>query len=77
MPDGRTIGVLTPLVAGPYFGAVLSGVAQAAAAHGVRSVVVQTLDAAVGDTHQGVPHLTSHVGWEQCAGVIVVTAGIP
>ena len=74
MRDGRTIGVLTPLVAGPYFGSLLSRLAHAAAAHGVRSVVVQTLDAAIGDTHSGAPHLTGQVGWEQYAGVIAVAA---
>jgi diguanylate cyclase (GGDEF)-like protein len=76
MPDGRTIGVLTPLVAGPYFGEILTGISREAAAAGHGVVVIQTLDPAVGDTHAGVPRLEGHVGWDHVAGFVVVTGAV-
>src|SRR5665811_2276937 len=72
----RTIGVLIPLVSGPYFGTVLTGIMKEATASGYRSVVVQTFDAALGDTHPGVPEHVERVAWERVAGVIIVTAAV-
>jgi diguanylate cyclase (GGDEF)-like protein/PAS domain S-box-containing protein len=40
----RTIGVLSPLVRGYYFGSVLGGIAEAASAAGYRVVAIQTTD---------------------------------
>ncbi len=77
MPDERTYGVLVPLVSGPYFGAVLAGIAEAANALGGRSLVVQTLDAALGDDYVGVPDVVEQVGWERMDGLIVVTNAAP
>lgn len=77
MRDGRTIGVITSLVSGPYFGAVLTGVAKQASASGLRVVVFQTLDAAGGDEHPGVPESVEHVAWERVSGVVVVVAAVP
>ena len=76
MGQERTIGVLIPLVSGPYFGTVLTGIAREATASGYRSIVVQTLDAALGDAHPGVPEHVERVAWERVAGVIVVTAAV-
>ena len=41
----RTIGVLSPVVGGFYFGALIAGVARAARAAGHRVVAVQTYPA--------------------------------
>ena len=74
--EKKSIAVLTPLVAGPYFGAVVAGIAAEAAASGLRTIVVQTLDPALGDTHAGIPELDAHVAWGQVRGAIVVTAAV-
>ena len=76
MLGGRTIGVLTPLVAGPYFGGVLTGIAREAAAAGSGVVVVQTLDPVLGDAHLGVPLLSARVAWGRVAGFVVVTGAV-
>jgi len=39
-----TIGVLTPVTGGGYFGNILSGIVRAAAAAGGRVLALQTLD---------------------------------
>ncbi len=73
MPTGRTYGVLVPLVSGPYYGAVLGGIAAHARTKGGRSLAIQTLDAAVGDDYVGVPHLTERTAWDRIDGLIAVT----
>ncbi|MDQ1681369.1 MAG: hypothetical protein QOI42_2228, partial [Frankiaceae bacterium] len=44
-PQGPTIGVLTPLAGGHYFGTLLCGVARSAAQAGGHAVAIQTLEA--------------------------------
>jgi diguanylate cyclase (GGDEF)-like protein/PAS domain S-box-containing protein len=44
-PHGPTIGVLTPLAGGHYFGSLLCGVARSAAAAGGHAIAIQTLEA--------------------------------
>ncbi len=73
MSEERTYGVLVPLVSGPYFGAVLAGIAGAAAELGGRSLAIQTLDAALGDDYVGVPDVEGEVAWDRMDGLIVVT----
>ncbi|MBX9244982.1 EAL domain-containing protein [Actinotalea ferrariae] len=80
MSEGRIIGVLTPLVSGPYFGAMLAGIDEAATAGGHRTVVVQTLDshgAEPGDAHRAVARIRAHVAWDRVDGVVVVTDAAP
>ncbi|WP_199425086.1 EAL domain-containing protein [Actinotalea solisilvae] len=77
MTDGRIIGVLTPLVSGPYYGALLAGINETAAAAGMRTVVVQTLDPQVGDTHPDVPELRAHLARDRVDGLVVVTDAAP
>ena len=68
-----TIGVLTPLVSGPYFGAVLAGIGRVAQRAGAAVVVVQTLDPAVGDTHTGLPATPDAVALDRVDAVVAVT----
>ena len=71
-----TIGVLTPLGAGPFFGFALVGVAAAAHKAGARTLVVQTVDARVGDAHMDVPDFHVPVGWDHVDGFVVVSNGV-
>ncbi len=49
MTDGPTIGVLTKLVGGSYFGGILGGIIRAAKDAGGRVVAIQTLDSGLTD----------------------------
>jgi len=71
--DGRTFGALVPLVSGPYFGAVLAGIAAQATARGGRSLAIQTLDAALGDDYAGAPVMVEPTAWNLVDGLIVIT----
>jgi diguanylate cyclase (GGDEF)-like protein/PAS domain S-box-containing protein len=74
---GPTVGVLSPLVGGFYYGGLLSGVSTAARAAGGVVLAVQTLDAGVEDTENCVPpRLSGTVGWERVDGHVVVTAAL-
>lgn len=79
MTDGRVIGVLTPLVSGPYFGALLAGINEAARAAGHRTVVVvRTLDSdAAGDGPPDPSAAMTRLAWERVDGVVVVTDAAP
>jgi diguanylate cyclase (GGDEF)-like protein/PAS domain S-box-containing protein len=60
------------LLAGSYFGALLSAVARAIEAEGGRAVAVQTLDIAHGDTYRLTPELPERLGWDELAGFVVI-----
>ncbi len=75
--DDLTIGVLSPLLAGAFFGRVLQGVARYLAGVGGRAVGVQTLDATLGDGYQGIPPFWAPVAWEQADGFVVVVNAAP
>ena len=66
----RTIGVLIPLVSGPYFGTVLTGIMREATASGYRSIVVQTLDAALGDAHPEQRQMLMDLGCQRAQGYL-------
>jgi diguanylate cyclase (GGDEF)-like protein/PAS domain S-box-containing protein len=67
-----TIGVVSPLLAGAYFGEILKGVSSWVGRFGGRAIAVQTLDASLGDKYAGVPPFTSRVAWDHLDGLLVV-----
>lgn len=70
--DRLTIGVLSPLLAGAFFGRLMDGIARRVAAAGGRVVAIQTLDAALGDRYPAVPPFEEPVGRDEVAGYIAV-----
>ncbi|HYA00755.1 MAG TPA: EAL domain-containing protein [Candidatus Binatia bacterium] len=70
------IGVLSPLLAGDYVSAVLSGVTEAAGTAGARVVGIQTLDLSQGNIYVQVPHYTRHAAWDQVAGFVVLVNAV-
>lgn len=69
---GRTIGVLSSLLAGTYFGTLISSVARATHDMGGRTVALQTQNAAWVDPYRTGPGLTPHVGWDKIDGFVVI-----
>jgi diguanylate cyclase (GGDEF)-like protein len=68
-----TVGVLTPLLSGHYFGGLLRGVARAAAAAGGRVVAVQTFDPGVDEiAYLNLSDFRRPVAWRHVAGFVVV-----
>ena len=72
MGDGLYIGALSPLLAGPFFGRVLQGLAHHLATLGGRVIAVQTLDATLGDDYLGQPPFDTPVAWDQVAGFVSI-----
>ncbi|MGA8015531.1 MAG: substrate-binding domain-containing protein, partial [Candidatus Dormiibacterota bacterium] len=74
--DHLRIGVLTPLVAGGYYGGVISGIARTAMARGARTIAIQTLDLSYGGAYAAaeaaVPRFAVRAAWDQAAGFIVL-----
>jgi diguanylate cyclase (GGDEF)-like protein/PAS domain S-box-containing protein len=78
MPEDRlTVGVLSPLLAGAYFGLVLKGIARYAATIGGRVIAVQTRDAQLGGVLPFMPPpFSTPLAWEQVDGFITVTDAV-
>lgn len=71
-----TIGVLSPVTGGFYYGRVLSGIQRELRAVGGRVVFVQTLDAGLsGDEMFTAPDFRTPVAWDHLDGVISIAAG--
>jgi diguanylate cyclase (GGDEF)-like protein/PAS domain S-box-containing protein len=70
------IGVLTPLAAGPFFGQTLVGIAGAVRRAGASTLVIQTVDARVGEAHIDIPDMEAAVGWNQVDGFVVVSNAV-
>jgi diguanylate cyclase (GGDEF)-like protein len=71
--ESLTIGVLSPLVAGSYFGGILEGVARAAAKAGGRVIAMQTFDTGMDEAVYLCSSTFTHpVGWERMSGFVVV-----
>jgi diguanylate cyclase (GGDEF)-like protein/PAS domain S-box-containing protein len=64
------IGVLSPLVSGSYFGAILAGINRRAAAHGRRVLAIQTLDAVSG--YEGAPTYEQRLAWDHVDRFITI-----
>jgi diguanylate cyclase (GGDEF)-like protein/PAS domain S-box-containing protein len=72
LADDLTIGVLSPLLAGAFFGKVLNGLAHELATLGGRVLGIQTLDATLGDGYPGIPPFNTRVAWEQVDGFVTI-----
>ena len=71
-----TIGVLSPLVSGFYFGGILDGVAHAAADAGFTTVAFQCLPAGVNATdHHNQPDDQLRPGLAQLSGFVSIVHG--
>jgi diguanylate cyclase (GGDEF)-like protein len=70
---GLTVGVLTPLLSGHYFGGLLRGVARATAAAGGKVVAVQTFDPGVDEiAYLDLSDFRLPVAWQHVAGFVVI-----
>ncbi len=69
---GKSIGILSPLLAGSFFGGILSGVSSAALLARRDLIAFQTLDGSVETYFGGNPSFDDHVGWSRVDGFIVV-----
>ena len=68
-----TIGVLSPMTGGSYYGKILAGITREVAAVGGRVVLVQTLDAGLrSDEVVGAPDFVTPTAWEHIDGVISI-----
>ncbi len=74
---GLTVGVLSPLLAGTYFGELLKGIAGYVAKAGGRVVAVQTLDAELGDHYLGPSRFVTPVAWDVVDGFVAITRAVP
>lgn len=73
----RTIGVLSPVVGGFYFGALIAGIARAARAAGHRVVAVQTFPAGLDrERYPDEPALHTPVGLGAVDGLVVVGSSV-
>ncbi|GAA3822041.1 substrate-binding domain-containing protein [Cellulomonas soli] len=73
----RTIGVLSPVVGGFYFGALIAGIARAARAAGHRVVAVQTFPAGLDrERYPDEPALHTPVGLGAVDGLVVVGSAV-
>ena len=70
--DGPSIGVLSPLLAGAYFGEILKGLSRYVTGRGGRVIAVQTLDGELGDHCPDVPPFCTPVAWDQVDGFVVI-----
>lgn len=70
--QGRTIGVLSSLFAGVYFGSLITSVARAAADSGGRTVAIQTHGANWSEPLSGRPMDLGQVGWDWIDGFIAI-----
>ncbi|MEH1125550.1 EAL domain-containing protein [Micromonospora sp. CPCC 206061] len=73
MARGLTVGVLTPLLSGHYFGGLLRGVARATASAGGKVVAVQTFDPGVDEiAYLDLSDFQLPVAWQHVAGFVVI-----
>ena len=68
-----TIGVLSPMTGGSYYGKLLAGITREVGAVGGRVVLVQTLDAGLrSDEVVGAPDFVTPIAWEHVDGVVSI-----
>jgi diguanylate cyclase (GGDEF)-like protein/PAS domain S-box-containing protein len=71
-----TIGVLSPVTGGFYYGRVLAGINRVLQEVGGRIVFVQTLDAGISsDEVVAAPDFRKRIGWDHLDGVISIATG--
>ncbi|MFC7531823.1 diguanylate cyclase domain-containing protein [Actinoplanes sp. GCM10030250] len=75
--SGRTFGILSPFVGGDYYGAIIEGINEAAAAGGDRVMAVQTLDpGAHSADRSGLPQFHRQIAWERLSGLVVLPGAV-
>ena len=68
-----TIGVLSPVTGGMYYGKMVAGIAREVAAVGGRVVLIQTLDAGLSsDEVPSAPDFTTPTAWDHLDGVVSI-----
>jgi diguanylate cyclase (GGDEF)-like protein/PAS domain S-box-containing protein len=68
-----TIGVLSPMTGGTYYGKILAGVTREVAAVGGRVFLVQTLHAGISsDEEVGAPDFVTPIAWDHVDGVVSI-----
>jgi diguanylate cyclase (GGDEF)-like protein/PAS domain S-box-containing protein len=73
MSKSITIGLLSPVTGGSYYGSILAGVTREVAAVGGRVVLVQTLQSGISsDVEMGAPDFVTPIAWEHVDGVISI-----
>lgn len=73
MAHGLTIGVLSPLLSGHFFGVLLRGIARAAAAVDGRVIAVQTIDPGVDEVaYLNRSDFQYPVAWQHVSGFVVI-----
>lgn len=79
--EGRpplTVAVLSPVLGGFYFGALLSGITREVAAAGGHVVLVQTLDPGIsGDELVGPPSFDTRTAWDHIDGAVSLVVSAP
>lgn len=74
---GPTIGIVSPYLAGYYFGSLISGVQRFVSARGGRVVAVSTASLGA-DDRQGVPRgQLARLAWERVSGFIAIANAVP
>jgi diguanylate cyclase (GGDEF)-like protein/PAS domain S-box-containing protein len=77
MGSGPTIGVLTPLAGGFYYGGVLTGIAGRVATAGGRMIAIQTLDAGhINGDFDKSPPFDSQLAWDHIEGFVVIVNAV-
>ena len=68
-----TVGVLSPVTGGSYYGKILAGIAREVAAVGGQVVLVQTLDAGLSNDEVILaPDFVTPTAWDHIDGVISI-----
>jgi len=74
---GHAIGVVSPYLAGTYYGVLISSITQVAWQHGYRVVSVQTARPGM-ELHEGTAaRVLGRVGWERLDGFVVIGSATP
>lgn len=75
--QGRTLGVLSALIAGEYFGSLVAAVARAAEQAGARTVAIQTQTTETMDPALAGQDYLRRIGWDRIDGFVVNVSSFP
>ncbi len=75
--NGPVIGVLSPYLAGPYHGAVVSAILRAASNAGAGVAAVQTAGPGRRFHHNGTQDMVGRVAWGRVAGFVTIANSVP
>jgi DNA-binding LacI/PurR family transcriptional regulator len=75
--EGRTIAVLSSLLAGTYFGRLIAAVAEAVHHMGGKTLAVQTQNASWVDPYRTGPGKVPHVALDKVDGYVVIINSVP